>query len=221
MRRNTSTATATACTSSPLRKPYSELKITAAGEVETSDTGGVLGDLGETANPQLFLRPTTLTTSSEGIDAVAEGIRARGTLDKLHHLLEQIAGPRRLRHRVDRQPRPAPRKPSRRARGSARTTPTSSSRRHESSEFRPATSPATCIWKANGRRSPTTPGRRPIFAISAGSASTRLTISARRSAMCASPVVLMRLPRRRSPGRAGAGASESLAVDVVVRQQQQ
>src|SRR4051794_40736619 len=32
-------------------KPYEELTITASGEVETRDQGGVIGNLGEIANP--------------------------------------------------------------------------------------------------------------------------------------------------------------------------
>jgi transglutaminase-like putative cysteine protease len=72
--------------------PYSELSVTAAGEVETSDTGGVLGDLGEAADPWLFLRPTPLTASSAAIDALAVGLPAAPTLERMHHLLEAIAG---------------------------------------------------------------------------------------------------------------------------------
>lgn len=72
-------------------KPYDRLTITAAGEVETTDTGGVLGDLGEAADPRLFLRSTPLTTSSAAIDALADGADGRQLLDRLHHLLELIA----------------------------------------------------------------------------------------------------------------------------------
>ena len=73
-------------------RPYSELTITAEGEVETSDEGGVLGDLGETANPLLFLRSTPLTLSSPAIDALTERLSAETRpLNALHHLLEAIA----------------------------------------------------------------------------------------------------------------------------------
>src|ERR671927_935096 len=41
-------------------EPYDEITIVAAGEVETIDTRGVLGETGEFANPQLFLRETPL-----------------------------------------------------------------------------------------------------------------------------------------------------------------
>jgi transglutaminase-like putative cysteine protease len=73
-------------------KPYSELTITAGGEVETSDEGGVLGNLPEVANPLLFLRSTPLTESSPAIDALTERVSAEPRpLNALHHLLEAIA----------------------------------------------------------------------------------------------------------------------------------
>jgi transglutaminase-like putative cysteine protease len=72
-------------------RPYEELTITASGEVETFDRDGVVGDLGETANPLLFLRSTRLTESSHAIDALSEGLPGTKMLDRLHHLLEAIA----------------------------------------------------------------------------------------------------------------------------------
>jgi transglutaminase-like putative cysteine protease len=73
-------------------KPYEALSITASGEVETFDQGGVLGNLGEPANPLVFLRGTPLTASSRSIDALAEDLPAARMLDRLHYLLEAIAG---------------------------------------------------------------------------------------------------------------------------------
>ena len=70
---------------------YDELTITAEGEVETTDTGGVLGDIGEHANPMLFLRSTPLTETSPAIDAMADGVAERPGLERLHLLLEEIA----------------------------------------------------------------------------------------------------------------------------------
>lgn len=72
-------------------RPYETLSITAAGEVETFDRNGVVGNLGELANPRLFLRSTPRTQSSPEIDALAEGMRDRNLLDRLHHLMEGIA----------------------------------------------------------------------------------------------------------------------------------
>ena len=72
-------------------KPYSELTIIATGEVDTVDTGGVVGDLGEAANPLLFLKATPLTQSSAAIDAMADEAEAPKTLGRLHRLMESIA----------------------------------------------------------------------------------------------------------------------------------
>jgi len=72
-------------------KPYEALSITAAGEIETQDQGGVIGDLGELANPLVFLRATPRTESSPEIDALSDTLRDKEPLDLLHHLLEAIA----------------------------------------------------------------------------------------------------------------------------------
>jgi transglutaminase-like putative cysteine protease len=73
-------------------KPYESLAITARGEVETKDTNGVVGSLKETANPRLFLRATPRTKTSAAIKALADEAKERRTLDRLHHLMESIAG---------------------------------------------------------------------------------------------------------------------------------
>lgn len=72
-------------------RPYETLSIVAAGEVETADRDGVVGKLGEVADPRLFLRATPRTESSPEIDALADAVRERRTLDRLHHLMEAIA----------------------------------------------------------------------------------------------------------------------------------
>ncbi len=72
-------------------RPYETLTIAAAGEVETSDTNGVVGHLGEVANPLIFLRATLRTESSPGIDAMADAVEDRDLLERLHHLMEEIA----------------------------------------------------------------------------------------------------------------------------------
>jgi transglutaminase-like putative cysteine protease len=71
--------------------PYETLTISAGGEVETTDTGGVIGDIGEVANPQVFLRETDLTQASDAITAMAMALPAGKLLSRLHHLLEAIA----------------------------------------------------------------------------------------------------------------------------------
>lgn len=80
-------------------EPYDEITIVAAGEVETRDTGGVIGDTGELANPQIFLRETPLTRPSDAIVALARGLPQADELDKLHLLLEAIAS--RVRYDTD------------------------------------------------------------------------------------------------------------------------
>ena len=72
-------------------RSYDALTIVAFGEVETEDTGGIVGELGEAANPLLFLRSTWLTLSSPEIDALADGLPKGDPLDRLHFLLEAIA----------------------------------------------------------------------------------------------------------------------------------
>ncbi|MBA3520524.1 MAG: transglutaminase family protein [Rhizobiales bacterium] len=72
-------------------RPYDQITITAEGEVETTETGGTLGELSEAANPLVFLRPTPLTEASQTIEAMADGLGGRHLLDRLHHLLEAIA----------------------------------------------------------------------------------------------------------------------------------
>ncbi len=72
-------------------RPYETLDITASGEVETYDCDGVVGFVGGAANPRVFLRATPKTESSPGIDALADEVRDQRPLDRLHHLLEAIA----------------------------------------------------------------------------------------------------------------------------------
>ncbi len=72
-------------------RPYEMLDITASGEVETFDRDGVVGIIGEAANPRVFLRATPRTESSAAIDALADEVSERRPLDRLHHLLESIA----------------------------------------------------------------------------------------------------------------------------------
>lgn len=72
-------------------RPHEKLTITASGSVETVDRDGVVGNLGETANPLVFLRATPRTESSPGIDALADEHSHHRGLELLHHLLEAIA----------------------------------------------------------------------------------------------------------------------------------
>ena len=73
---------------------YDSITITASGTVETTESGGVLGQLDEAVNPILFLRPTRLTASSDGISALAREIGASDgggdPIALLHGLLAAI-----------------------------------------------------------------------------------------------------------------------------------
>jgi len=71
-------------------EPYSE--IVAQGTVETRDTHGVLGSPPGLAHPAVFLRQTPLTALSDEIAMLADGIAAADLLDRLHLLMEAIAG---------------------------------------------------------------------------------------------------------------------------------
>jgi transglutaminase-like putative cysteine protease len=75
-----------------LRRTLETVEIVARGTVETSDTAGVLGQIG-TVRPQVFLRESALT---EVDDALAElGRQAAeagsGTLDRMHALSALVA----------------------------------------------------------------------------------------------------------------------------------
>lgn len=71
--------------------PYDEIVVVASGEVETQDTGGIVGNTGELANPLIFLRETPMTHPSKEIVALARSLPQAGPVDRLHHLLEAIA----------------------------------------------------------------------------------------------------------------------------------
>ena len=64
----------------------SELAIRVAGEVETTDVGGVVQGLPETSPPRVFLRFTRQTQADEAILALAHQARARDRLELLHRL---------------------------------------------------------------------------------------------------------------------------------------
>jgi transglutaminase-like putative cysteine protease len=89
-----------------LDKPFSEIRIKAAGVIETSPTVDEPSDFtGVTLSPLLFLRPTSLTLADEKLAAFAEDFRRRaGTLSGLRELAAAVqkktseAGPEALAH---------------------------------------------------------------------------------------------------------------------------
>ena len=174
--------------------PLEELSVNVDGEVETQDTGGLIRGAVERFPPSLFLRDTSLTRADRAIRDFAQQVRAASGGEasaELHALL------RGLRDEI--APASVPSEPAAtaaeifaRKRGGARMRPTSSSAQPAASVFPPATSPATSAPAAAQRRRATTPGPKPSFPMSAGSASIRPKAPARPTPMCVSPSASMR-----------------------------
>lgn len=75
--------------------PFGELTVTVDGEVDTTDTHGVVGGALERFPPSLYLRETPLTASDPAIGAFADGVREKAgpdMLGQLHALLREING---------------------------------------------------------------------------------------------------------------------------------
>jgi transglutaminase-like putative cysteine protease len=74
--------------------PVTELRLRVDGEVETSDTNGLVRGAVERFPPSLFLRETTLTRPDPAILAFAETIAGRGhpELELLHALAAELQG---------------------------------------------------------------------------------------------------------------------------------
>jgi transglutaminase-like putative cysteine protease len=76
-------------------KPLSHLTITVSGEVETTDTHGLLTGVIEPLPADVFLRETPLTTMDDAMRAFAEdlaGMPGRDRLTVLHDLLGALHG---------------------------------------------------------------------------------------------------------------------------------
>ena len=184
--------------------PLEELRVEVDGEVETQNANGVVRGTVERFPPSLFLRDTALTQADGAIRDFAQTIRAASggvVLAELHGLLdrlfEDIAGdaaspaPANAAEAFARK-RGAPKDLAHIFIGAAR-----------SSASRPAMSAATIAAPTTApRRTPATPGRKPMCPISAGSASIRPTAAARPTAMSASPSGSIRSAPRRCAARA-------------------
>jgi transglutaminase-like putative cysteine protease len=68
-----------------------EIVVVAEGEVETSDTAGVVRGLRDSMRPQIYLRPTPLTEADKKIEALAGGIGDAAPLARLHGLFNAVA----------------------------------------------------------------------------------------------------------------------------------
>lgn len=75
-----------------VESPGEEIILTAAGEVDTQDTTGIVRGTVERFPPSLFLRPTPLTELSPDITAFADLVRAeaKDELGRLHALMNAI-----------------------------------------------------------------------------------------------------------------------------------
>ncbi len=69
----------------------SVVRVVAEGEVETSDTGGVVGWTGEAVAPGAFLRVSPVTALSPAIGEMAASVRAADRLSTLHALMNAVA----------------------------------------------------------------------------------------------------------------------------------
>lgn len=68
----------------------SVVRVTAKGEVETSDTGGIVGWTNEAVAPGAFLRVSPVTALSPEIEAMAEAVRQPDRLSTLHALMNAV-----------------------------------------------------------------------------------------------------------------------------------
>jgi len=69
---------------------HEELVIEAAGTVDTRDCNGVVAGLVEVAPPRVFLKETAQTRPDAAIRALAEAVKDKDALDKLHALLGAV-----------------------------------------------------------------------------------------------------------------------------------
>lgn len=74
--------------------PLDHMTLTVTGEVETTDTHGVLTGLSERLPAEVFLRDTPLTATNGALTAFAEAAVAGASepLDRLHRLLAAVHG---------------------------------------------------------------------------------------------------------------------------------
>lgn len=68
-----------------------EVVIVAEGDIETTDTAGVVRGLRDSVKPQVFLRPTPLTEPDKKLEALAAGIAASVPLERMHGLFNAVA----------------------------------------------------------------------------------------------------------------------------------
>jgi transglutaminase-like putative cysteine protease len=72
--------------------PLTGITITVSGEVDISDSAGVVRGAAETLDPQVYLRATPLTTPDRGLADLAARCAQPSTVDALHALMLDIHG---------------------------------------------------------------------------------------------------------------------------------
>jgi transglutaminase-like putative cysteine protease len=79
-----------------VNRPHESVRLLVEGEVETTDTAGIVRGGAEPLPPAFYLRPTPLTMSDPAICSLAEQVsRCKTTLERLHALMIAV------RDRVD------------------------------------------------------------------------------------------------------------------------
>ncbi|MEZ5845154.1 MAG: transglutaminase family protein [Geminicoccaceae bacterium] len=73
-----------------VQEPKGWTAIFVEGEVETTDTHGVVGPSHGTLPPPFFLRTTAQTSPTPALAALARGIPEGSPLDRLHELMSQV-----------------------------------------------------------------------------------------------------------------------------------
>ena len=74
-----------------LRGPVEEVRVLVSGEIETTDTAGVLRGHRETINPLVYLRGTALTKPDAALRELALSVTGEDALDKAHKLSAAVS----------------------------------------------------------------------------------------------------------------------------------
>ncbi len=158
--------------------PEEAMTIRVTGEVETTETHGVMRGISEWLPDPFYLRESRFAVADEAIRAFADETvgDSADPLDRLHRLLAGV------HQAVDYAPGPTGATTTAAEvfsvrKGVAPTSPTSSSRRRATSRSRSATSRAITAGRIRRSRRRATPGSRPGCPISAGSGSIPPTAS--------------------------------------------
>jgi transglutaminase-like putative cysteine protease len=72
-------------------EPTPTVEIIAEGDVETTDTAGVVRGLRDGARPGVYLRTSPLTEASPAIEQLAKSITGAKALDRCHALMDAVA----------------------------------------------------------------------------------------------------------------------------------